>query len=65
VDGEAGKAWFDVTDAEGNQQRVEKSFDFLHAVPPQRAPRFIRESVWLMRMVGSKCITTLCAIHVR
>lgn len=45
VDGEAGKAWFDVTDAEGNQQRVEKSFDFLHAVPPQRAPRFIRESV--------------------
>ncbi len=45
VDGEAGKAWFDVTDAEGNQQRVEKSFDFLHVVPPQRAPRFVRESV--------------------
>ncbi len=45
VDGPAGKAWFNVTDAEGNQQRVEKSFDFLHVVPPQRAPRFIRESV--------------------
>lgn len=45
VDGEAGKAWFAVTDAEGNQQRIEKSFDFLHAVPPQRAPRFVRESV--------------------
>ncbi len=45
VDGEAGKAWFEVTDAEGNQQRIEKSFDFLHVVPPQRAPRFVRESV--------------------
>ncbi len=44
VDGPAGKAWFNVTDAEGHQERVEKSFDFLHAVPPQRAPRFIRES---------------------
>ena len=45
VDGPAGKAWFVTTDAEGNQQRIEKSFDFLHAVPPQRAPRFVRESV--------------------
>ena len=45
VDGPAGKAWFNVTDAEGNEQRVEKSFDFLHVVPPQRAPRFIRESI--------------------
>ena len=45
VDGPAGKAWFSVTDAEGHQQRIEKSFDLLHVVPPQRAPRFIRESV--------------------
>ena len=45
VDGAAGKAWFVTTDAEGNEQRIEKSFDFLHAVPPQRAPRFVRESV--------------------
>lgn len=45
VDGPAGKAWFRVTDAEGQQQRIEKSFDLLHVVPPQRAPRFIRESV--------------------
>ncbi|NLZ79462.1 MAG: TIGR01244 family phosphatase, partial [Gammaproteobacteria bacterium] len=44
VDGAAGKAWFEVTDAQGNQERIEKSFDFLHAVPPQRAPRFVRES---------------------
>ncbi len=45
VDGPAGKAWFSTTDAEGNEQRVEKTFDFLHVVPPQRAPRFVRESV--------------------
>src|SRR5690606_36226025 len=29
VDGPAGKAWFSVTDAEGHQQRIEKSFDLL------------------------------------
>ena len=45
VDGPANKAWFATTDAQGNPQRVEKSFDFLHVVPPQRAPRFVRESV--------------------
>lgn len=45
VDGPAGKAWFAVTDSQGNEQRVEKSFDFLHVVPAQRAPRFVRESV--------------------
>ncbi|MBF7729607.1 bifunctional protein tyrosine phosphatase family protein/NAD(P)/FAD-dependent oxidoreductase [Pseudomonas sp. N040] len=44
VDGPARKAWFKQVDAQGNTQTVEKSFDFLHAVPPQQAPEFIRQS---------------------
>ena len=44
VDGPAHKAWFKQVDAEGNAQVVEKEFDFLHAVPPQQSPDFIRNS---------------------
>ncbi|TKK32765.1 pyridine nucleotide-disulfide oxidoreductase [Pseudomonas sp. CFBP13528] len=44
VDGPAGKAWFEVKDAEGNVSVVEKVFDLLHVVPPQVAPDFIRHS---------------------
>jgi sulfide:quinone oxidoreductase len=44
VDGPAKKAWFNVKDAEGNVQRVEKHFDMLHVVPPQSAPDFIKQS---------------------
>jgi sulfide:quinone oxidoreductase len=44
VDGPAKKAWFEIKDAQGNLQRVEKSFDMLHVVPPQIAPDFIRQS---------------------
>ncbi|MFO7704095.1 MAG: TIGR01244 family sulfur transferase [Halopseudomonas sp.] len=44
VDGPARKAWFNQVDAAGNTQVIEKSFDFLHAVPHQRAPEFIRQS---------------------
>ncbi|WP_022962750.1 bifunctional protein tyrosine phosphatase family protein/NAD(P)/FAD-dependent oxidoreductase [Halopseudomonas pelagia] len=44
VDGPARKAWFNQVDATGNTQVIEKSFDFLHAVPNQRAPEFIRQS---------------------
>lgn len=43
VDGPAHKAWFKPTTAEGGAL-VEKDFDFLHVVPPQRAPAFIRQS---------------------
>ncbi|PAU66475.1 TIGR01244 family protein [Pseudomonas sp. PIC25] len=43
VDGPAHKAWFKPTAAEGGAL-VEKDFDFLHVVPPQRAPAFIRQS---------------------
>lgn len=44
VDGPAKKAWFDVTDSDGNTTKVEKSFDMLHVCPPQSAPDFITNS---------------------
>ncbi|KFJ90971.1 beta-lactamase [Pseudomonas sp. 1-7] len=44
VDGPGRKAWFKQVDAAGNSQTIEKSFDFLHAVPAQCAPEFIRQS---------------------
>ena len=44
VDGPAHKAWFKQVDGEGNSQTVEKEFDFLHVVPPQHSPEFIRNS---------------------
>ncbi|WP_438958896.1 NAD(P)/FAD-dependent oxidoreductase [Porticoccus sp.] len=44
VNGPAQKAVFRISDAEGGSQDREISFDMLHAVPPQRAPAFIRES---------------------
>ena len=44
VDGPAKKAWFSVKNAEGDVSRVEKSFDFLHVVPPQVAHDFVKQS---------------------
>jgi sulfide:quinone oxidoreductase len=44
VDGPAHTAWFKVTDADGNTQEVEKTFDMLHVCPPQKAPEFIAQS---------------------
>ena len=44
VNGPAKTAVFRRSDAEGNSTEQEVSFDMLHAVPPQRAPEFIRES---------------------
>ncbi|MBF1800278.1 bifunctional protein tyrosine phosphatase family protein/NAD(P)/FAD-dependent oxidoreductase [Alloalcanivorax profundimaris] len=44
VDGEARKAWFVDTDADGNTREREESFDLLHVTPPQRAPGFVRDS---------------------
>ncbi len=37
-------AHFDVKDADGVVTRLQKSFDMLHAVPPQVPPNFIKES---------------------
>jgi len=44
VNGAAKKATFEIKDAEGNLQQVEKSFDMLHVVPPQCAPDFVKNS---------------------
>ena len=44
IDGPAKKAWFTVTDADGNTLMLETSFDIIHVVPPQQAPDFIRAS---------------------
>lgn len=43
VDGPGRKAWFEVV-TDGATQTVEKSFDFLHVVPPQTAPDFVSSS---------------------
>jgi len=45
VDGPARRAWFRQTDKDGQVHELEKTFDLLHVVPPQKAPRFIRDSV--------------------
>ncbi len=44
VDGASRTAWFDVATADGAVTRVSKSFDMLHAVPPQVPHDFIRQS---------------------
>lgn len=44
VDGPAGKAWFAFKDSNGNTNRIEKSFDFLHVVPPQTPHDVIKAS---------------------
>lgn len=44
VDGPRKTAWFDVARPDGGADRVEKRFDMLHAVPPQTAPDFVRQS---------------------
>jgi sulfide:quinone oxidoreductase len=44
VDGPGKTAWFNVKDADGNVNRVSETFDLLHAVPPQMAPDFIKQS---------------------
>ena len=44
IDGPAKKAWFTVSDADGNTSTLETTFDMIHVVPPQQAPDFIRAS---------------------
>ncbi|MGY6269004.1 NAD(P)/FAD-dependent oxidoreductase [Achromobacter denitrificans] len=44
VDGAARKAWFDVKRADGTMAREEKTFDMLHAVPPQVPHAFLKNS---------------------
>ena len=44
VDGEAKKAWFDVSKPDTETVRKEIEFDLLHVTPPQTAPDFVRSS---------------------
>ncbi len=44
IDGQSKKAWFTVTDKDGQILSLETSFDMIHVVPPQQAPDFIRAS---------------------
>ena len=44
VDGPARTAKFRKTNADGTSELITREFDLLHAVPPQRAPDFIRVS---------------------
>lgn len=44
VDGENKTAWFNKVGSDGEVETIEEHFDFLHVCPPQRAPRFIRDS---------------------
>ena len=44
IDGDARKAWFENTDAEGTKSLVETEFDMIHVCPPQCAPDFVRNS---------------------
>jgi sulfide:quinone oxidoreductase len=44
IDGPAKTATFELTDAEGKQQQLVKSFDMIHVTPPQSAPDFIKNS---------------------
>ncbi|MGH8465894.1 MAG: NAD(P)/FAD-dependent oxidoreductase, partial [Pseudomonas sp.] len=44
VDGDARRAWFLKTEADGSSSTVETGFDMLHVCPPQTAPDFIRNS---------------------
>ena len=44
VDGPARTAWFDVNNADGSIVRHSRSFDMLHAVPPQVPPDFVKAS---------------------
>ncbi len=44
IDGPSQTAVFEITDADGNQRREQKSFDMIHVTPPQSAPDFIQHS---------------------
>ncbi|MBI1244369.1 MAG: TIGR01244 family phosphatase [Alphaproteobacteria bacterium] len=44
IDGPKRRAWFDRTAADGTKTTVETDFDFIHVVPPQIAPDYIRVS---------------------
>ncbi len=44
IDGPAKRAWFEEKNTHGDVVQIEKRFDFIHVVPPQTAPDFVKES---------------------
>jgi len=44
VDGFNKRAWFDVKDAEGKVNRIERNFSMIHVVPPQVPHDFVKNS---------------------
>jgi len=44
IDGPAKIAVFETKDSDGNIQKINKSFDMIHVVPPQSSPDFIKNS---------------------
>jgi sulfide:quinone oxidoreductase len=44
IDGNAGKAWFDVKKPDEAPVQIETEFDMIHVCPPQCAPDFIKVS---------------------
>lgn len=44
IDGPAKVATFEVTDSQGNKERITREFDMIHVTPPQSAPDFIKSS---------------------
>ena len=44
INGPEKRAWFEEKNANDTIVQVEKSFDFIHVVPPQTAPDFVKES---------------------
>ncbi|CAN5404514.1 bifunctional protein tyrosine phosphatase family protein/NAD(P)/FAD-dependent oxidoreductase [soil metagenome] len=44
VDGPAKQATFVKSNADGSKERITRSFDMIHVVPPQKAPGFVRVS---------------------
>ena len=44
INGDTKTATFEVTDADGNKTRIEKTFDMIHVTPYQSAPDFIKTS---------------------
>lgn len=61
VNGPARTATFRHTDAEGNSQDREVTFDLLHAVPPQRLPPSSAHPPWPTATAGWTWKTTPCA----
>lgn len=44
INGDTKTATFEITDADGNKTRIEKTFDMIHVTPYQSAPDFIKTS---------------------